>query len=992
MKIVKRDGRFEELCFDKIVTRIKKLSIDPHLEPIEKIDCDIVAQKVIQQIYDGISTMELDVIASDICIAMSIGSYQYGNLASRISVSNLQKSTPSTFSECVAILSDADIVNKRFADCVNKNKDFFDSKIVDTRDYLFDFFGLATLTKSYLSKRVDKIIERPQYMWMRVAVALHGDDLERAIETYDNLSLLNFTHATPTLFNAGMKHEQLSSCFLMDSSDSVDGIFKTMSDVAKISKHAGGIGLTVSRVRAKGSVIRGTNGKSDGILPMLKVYNEISRYINQAGKRNGSFAMFLETHHADIEEFLEMKKNTGDVNLRARDLFYGLWVSDLFMKRVEEDGDWYLMCPDECPGLVDAFSTEFEELYNSYVEKGLFRKKMKARHLWEAILVSQTETGLPYMCYKDAVNLKNNQSNLGTITSSNLCVAPETMILTSDGYFKICELENKDVEVWNGKKFSKTTVKKTGTNQELLKVKLSGFNELECTPYHKFYIETDLGIEKIEARDLIPGMKLMKPAKMPRPIMSPEILEKYKEFMVNEFFGMSEPIENNIKNMETLKKIRYDFNTLGYSPQIFYLRQKDLIQLVFSEKEADILTIPGDSIFQTAYDSYFDITVEEVEYTGRISDTYCFNEPERNMGIFNGILTGNCVEITLKHDKDEYAVCNIVSICLGNCVKNGGFDFNHLGEMSRLATRNLNKVIDLNFYPVPETKVSNTRHRPIAIGVQGLYDAFIKMGYAFTSKEAKVLNKQIFECIQYHALDESCRLAEHFGSYSSFDGSPSSKGIFQHNMWGLDESKLAYDWASLRKRVIQFGLRNSTVTALPPTASTASIMGNVSSFETVTSNIFTRTILSGNFPIINKYLVKDLEKLGLWNSSVKDAIISSNGSIQTIVGIPDDLKVLYKTTWETSQKDTIDMSADRGPFVDQSQSLNIFMANPTTAKLSSMHFYGWKRGLKSGSYYIRSQPISNAEQITVSQGDKPTEQEILACSIDNKEGCLMCEG
>lgn len=975
MKIVKRDGRVQELCFDKIVTRIKKLSIDPNLEPIEKIDCDIVAQKVIQQIYDGISTMELDVIASDICIAMSIDNYQYGLLASRISVSNLQKSTPSTFSKCVSILSDADIVNKRFVDYVNKNKDFLDSKIVDNRDYLFDFFGLATLTKSYLTKCVDKIIESPQYMWMRVAVALHGDDLKSVIETYDNLSLLNFTHATPTLFNAGMRHEQLSSCFLMDSSDSVDGIFKTMSDVAKISKHAGGIGLTVSRVRAKGSVIRGTNGKSDGILPMLKVYNEISRYINQAGKRNGSFAMFLETHHADIEEFLELKKNTGDVNLRARDLFYGLWVSDLFMKRVEEDGDWYLMCPDECPGLVDAFSTDFEELYNSYVEKGLFRKKMKARHLWEAILVSQTETGLPYMCYKDAVNLKNNQMNLGTITSSNLCVAPETMILTSDGYFNICELENKDVEVWNGEKFSKTTVKKTGTNQELLKVKLSHFNELECTPYHKFYIEEENGsVKKIEAKDLQKGMKLLKPEKMPRISYSVETFDHI--------------LKNNEENIKTLKYYKYMLNKIGLSSEIFTTKDSR-IQIMHKESESRNNPCKNRTVLP---DSYFDITVEEVEYTGRISDTYCFNEPERNMGIFNGILTGNCVEITLKHDKDEYAVCNIVSICLGNCVKNGVFDFKHLGEMSRLATRNLNKVIDINFYPVPETKVSNTRHRPIAIGVQGLYDSFIKLGYAFTSKEAKALNVKIFECIQYHALDESCKLAEQFGPYSSFIGSPSSKGIFQHNMWGVDESKLSYDWASLRKRVLEFGLRNSTVTALPPTASTASIMGNVSSFETVTSNIFTRTILSGNFPVINKYLVKDLEKLELWNSSVKDAIISANGSIQNIVGIPDDLKVLYKTTWETSQKDTIDMSADRGPFVDQSQSLNIFMANPTTAKLSSMHFYGWKRGLKSGMYYLRSQPISKAEQITVSQRDKPTEQDILACSIDNKEGCMMCEG
>lgn len=771
MKIIKRNGRIQELSFNKIVTRIKNLSLDDSLGHIQNIDCDIVAQKVIQQIYDGISTMELDVIASDICIAMSIDNYQYGLLASRISISNLHKSTPNTFSECVDILNKGDILNERFVRDVMKNKEFLDSKINSNNDYLFDFFGFATLTKSYLLKVADKIIERPQYLWMRVAVSLHGDDLEKVVETYENLSELNFIHATPTLFNAGTKREQLSSCFLVDvKGDSVDGIFETMGDVAKISKHAGGIGLTCSRVRAKNSIIRGTNGKSDGILPMLKVYNEISRYINQAGKRNGSFAMFLETHHADIEEFLELKKNTGDVNLRARDLFYGLWISDLFMKRVEEDGYWYLMCPDECPGLVDAYSTEFEELYNSYVEKGMYRKKMKARDLWEAILVSQTETGTPYMGYKDATNTKNNQSNLGTITSSNLCM-----------------------------------------------------------------------------------------------------------------------------------------------------------------------------------------------------------------------------EITLFHNKDEYAVCNISSICLGNCVKNGVFDFGHLAKMSKIATYNLNKVIDLNYYPTPECERSNTRHRPIAIGVQGLYDAFIKLRYAFTSNEAKALNKQIFECIQYNALEESCRLAECNGVYSSFQGSPASKGMFQHNLWGIDETKLNYDWPSLRKKVLQFGLRNSTLTALPPTASTSNIMQNVSSFETVTSNIFTRTVLSGNFPIINKYLVKELNDMGLWSTGVKDAIISSNGSIQGISSIPHNIKELYKTTWETSQKETINMSADRAPFIDQSQSLNIFMANPTTSKLSSMHFYGWKKGLKTGMYYLRSQPISTAEQITVTQQTTPTQEEILACSLENPEGCMMCE-
>jgi ribonucleotide reductase alpha subunit len=608
---------------------------------------------------------------------------------------------------------------------------------------------------------------------------------------------------------------------------------------------------------------------------------------------------FYEPWGADIEIFLEMKKNTGDVNLRARDLFYGLWIPDLFMKHVEEDKDWYLMCPDECPGLVEAYSIEFEELYYSYVERGMYRKKIKARDLWNSILVSQIETGMPYMCYKDAVNTKSNQSNIGTITSSNLCVAPETMILTSTGYHQIKNLKDQEVEVWNGEKFSKTTVRQTGVNQKLIKVNLTENSSLECTPYHKFYLEDGT---KIDAGILKSGMKLIR---------------------------------------TSLPKL------------------------------------------------YRNLTVISVEETGRISDTYCFNEPERNMGIFNGILTGNCVEIMLKHDSNEYAVCNIATISLGACVVNGVFDFELLGNLAKIATVNLNKVIDMNYYPTPETKLSNVSHRPIAVGVQGLYDSFIKLRIPFTSPEAKQLNKKIFECIQYHCLSASCELAKEHGPYSSFEGSPSSKGIFQHNMWGLSEENLNYDWKSLRAKVKEYGLRNSLVTALPPTASTANILGNTSSFETITSNIFTRTVMAGNFMIVNKYLVNDLIELDLWDTKLKDEIILANGSVQGIKRIPEHLRELYKTTWETSQKETINMSADRAPFIDHSQSLNIFMANPTAAKLSSAHFHGWKKGLKTGSYYIRGLPISTAEKITVSQ---EAQQESISCSIDNKDSCVMCEG
>ena len=1029
MKIQKRDGSFQDLSFDKVTRRISNLKNDKDLGEIKGIDTDIVAQKVIQQIYDGVSTQELDVIASKICASMSIDNYQYENLASRIAISNMQKSTPKTFLECVELLNKDDILNQIFVENVRKNSNEIEAMIDHKRDYLLDFFGFSTCFKGYLLKDLTRVLERPQYMWMRVAVALHDQDLEKIKETYDNLSKLNFVHATPTLFNAGTKKQQLSSCFLLSSHDSVHGIFKTMSDVAKISKHAGGIGLTCSGIRAKGSKIKGTNGTSDGILPMLKVYNEIGRYINQGGKRNGSFAMFLETHHPDIEEFLEMKKNTGDFNLRARDLFYGLWVSDLFMECVEKDTMWYLMCPDECPGLIDCYGEEYKKLYNKYVEEKKYKKTIKARELWNAILVSQTETGTPYICYKDSINEKNNQKNLGTITSSNLCVAPETMILTSKGYFPIASLENKQIKVWNGEKFSETVVQKTGDNQELVKVKLSDGSSVECTKYHKFYTNT---FQKLEAKDLKRGMKLLK-SKMPviekgddnfpHPYgHGASSVEKFdynrKEFTVplncdldTKLRWLEGIIDGGVNcnqidstNVNFLTDIKYMLNTMGCSPVISdgelkatygYNDRKDFIKVIkrlfslyLTKDDINTLQSIGFSPKRTVYNGISEepLTVEEVEYKGRISDTYCFNEPEKNMGVFNGILTGNCVEITLYHDPNEYAVCNISSLCLGNCVKDGEFDFEMLGKLASIAVTNLNKVIDKNYYPVPETEVSNSKHRPVALGVQGLYDAFIKLRIPFTSDAAKELNKKIFECIQYHALKTSCELAQVDGPYSSFEGSPSSKGIFQHNMWGLDESKLNYDWAELRKDVMKYGLRNSMLTALPPTASTSNIMGNVSSFETITSNIFTRTVLSGNFPIVNKYLVRDLVEKGIWNTRVKDQIIMANGSIQGIKEIPQDLKDLYRTTWETSQKETINMSADRSPFIDQSQSLNIFMEAPTIAKLSSMHFHGWKKGLKTGSYYIRSQPISTPEKISVTK-----QQEILACSIDNKEGCMMCE-
>lgn len=774
MKIVKRSGKSQNVSFDKISNRIKKLANDDSLGHIKGVDIDTVSQKVINQIYDGITSKEMDTLAAQICISMSISHPGYAILASRIATSNLQKSTSNTFSKAAGILHKGEVINNEFYKCVCKYKKELDSAIDDKRDYLFDYFAIKTLEKGYLLKLNDVIIERPQYMWMRVAIALHSDDLPSILESYEHLSLKHMTHASPTLFNAGTVKQQMSSCFILSTEDSLDGIYKTVADCARISKYAGGVGVCISNIRAKGSYIKGTNGKSDGVVPMLKVYNETARYINQGGKRLGSYAMYLEPHHADIEDFLELKKNTGDANLRARDLFYALWVCDLFMECVENDKDWYLMCPDECPGLSAVYGDEYKELYNKYVEEKKYRKVIKARDLWGKILVAQTETGTPYIVYKDAVNKKSNQKHLGPITSSNLCA-----------------------------------------------------------------------------------------------------------------------------------------------------------------------------------------------------------------------------EITLYNTPDSVAVCNIATIGLATFVEGDTYNFEKLGKVARLVTRNLNKVIDLNYYPIPETEKNNTEHRPIAVGVQGLYDTFMKLRYPFDSLEAKDLNKKIFECIQYNCILQSSDLAKESGSYSSYENSPISNGIFQHNMWEVDESTLVFDWEALRQKIKTDGVRNSLMTALPPTASTSQILGNVESFEVITSNLYMRRVLSGDYPIVNKYLVGDLIKLDLWCDDIKNKIIMNDGSVQNIKEIPVELKKLYKTTWETSQKVTISLSADRGPFIDHSQSLNIFMEAPTVSKLSSAHFFGWKAGLKTGSYYIRSRPISNAEKFSI-QADKqmilPKEEKIIACSLENPGACDMCSG
>ncbi|MDB9989983.1 ribonucleoside-diphosphate reductase subunit alpha [Flavobacteriales bacterium] len=750
MYVVKRDGRREAVKFDKITARIKKLcyGLNPLVAP-EK-----VAIKVIEGLFDGVTTSELDNLAAEVAATNTITHPDYALLASRIAVSNLHKNTKKSFSDTVTDLYEyidpktnekAPLISDEVYKIVQKNADVLDSTIIYDRDFRYDFFGFKTLERSYLLKLKGQVAERPQQMIMRVAVGIHKEDLDAAIETYNYMSEGWFTHATPTLFNSGTPKPQMSSCFLLATKeDSIPGIYDTLKQCAQISQSAGGIGLSIHDIRAMGSYIKGTNGTSNGIVPMLRVFNDTARYVDQGGgKRKGSFAIYVEPWHADIFDFLDLRKNHGKEEQRARDLFYALWTPDLFMKRVEENGDWTLMCPHECPGLSDTHGKNFEKLYKKYESEGKGRKTIKAQELWFKILESQIETGTPYMLYKDAANEKSNQKNLGTIKSSNLCT-------------------------------------------------------------------------------------------------------------------------------------------------------------------------------------------EIIEYTS----------------------------------PDEVAVCNLASIALPKFVVDGKFDFEKLFKVTYRVTRNLDKVIDANYYPIPEARNSNMRHRPIGIGVQGLADAFILMRQAFESEEAKQLNKDIFETIYYAALTASKDLAIEKGPYESYKGSPVSKGILQFDMWNVKPSD-RWEWDLLREEIQKNGVRNSLLLAPMPTASTAQILGNNECFEPYTSNIYTRRVLSGEFIIVNKHLLRDLVKLGIWDDRLKNKLMASNGSIQNIDEIPDNIKNLYKTAWEISQKVLLDMAADRGAFIDQSQSLNIFMENANFAKLTSMHFYGWKAGLKTGMYYLRTKSATDAIKFTL---------------------------
>lgn len=1472
MKIKKRNGKFEQLSVDKIINRLKKIKNDTTLGKLKTIDTDPIALKIVSSIYDGVTSSELDEEAARIAIGMT-ENIEYSTLASRIIISNLHKNTSICFSDTMESLNNnidkngnvVSLLSDKFIENVRKYKDQIDSYIVYERDYSFDYFGFKTMERTYLMKIDGKVIERPQHMYMRVAIQTNFDNIDNILKTYDYISQHYFTFASPTNFNSGSKQNNLSSCFLLHTNDSVDEIFKTISDVAKISKVGGGLGIHINNIRSKGSLIRGSNGVSDGIIPMLKVYNELSAYINQcftpdtwvysqkgpkqikditiddnlitidgsfkkineiikntvnkeilkikttnslfpvkvtkehelyllkdckksdytvikkglqngsikpdyysadkltlddlvgfpipmhvldndnndldyykfyglmlhlgekngneykitfkkhteslfikyylkkcnieywsgsnyytftetdsvtwtvkphlnmddsylhlpkdktlklieglmcngdifqhvskklviqtrylllrmgilttgyikddvyhlkktiknkdyfeyenmlwgkvsyihlmeysgdvydfniidnhnymtemglvhnSGKRKGSIAFYLSPEHPDILEFLNLRKNNGAESLRARNLFLAMWISDLFMKQVEKNGDWYLMDPDECPGLDDVYGDEFETLYWKYVEEKRYRKIIKAQEIWSKIIESQIETGTPYMLYKDPSNKKSNQKNIGTIKSSNLCVAPETMILTSTGYYKIKELEGQNIKIWNGQEFTETTVRKTGENQELIKVKLSNGTELECTPYHKFYIATGKRpsdypkIKKIEAKDLKKDMKLIKceypiikeglsdfPYPYEHGLFSADgtIVDKkdtifqcnYKaldgECYCGHHIKMYEKKDNdiptiyckanvgqgnprlslygekkklvkyistrlevlpeksnrldvrlpvelkpkftvpinynlNIKlkwleglcdgdgcvcksedltaiqicsiNREFLENTKFLLQTLGCDPKIVTMHD-ELVRLLPKNDGTNEL---GEYNCQTCYRLLLTswdtanlyklgfrpkrlnisgiypknntkrwIQVEEIIQTNRISDTFCFTEEKRGMGIFNGIITGQCAEVLLYSGKDEYATCNLLSVSLPKFIKYDQdnkpyYDFQELYETVKFTILPMNNVIDFNFYPVPETANGNFRNRPVGIGTQGFNDLCVRMRFPFESKEADQLNKEIWETMYYATLYGSMELAKQHGPYSTFKGSPLSEGKFQFDLWkeydNIDLNDYLsgrWDWETLRQDIIKHGVRNSTLLCQMPTATSALIMNNTESVECMDSCIYKRKTLSGEFTVFNKELVRDLTALGLWNKELKDTVIANNGSIQNIDTIPDNIKLLYKTVWEINMKTILNQAKSRGVFICQTQSTNCFFEIPTVKKLSSMHFYSWKLGLKTGMYYCRSKPKAASGQFTIdaslekkARKKKPTEEEILSCSIDNQDMCDLC--
>jgi len=1218
MRVTKRNGDIETVEFDKILKRIKTAGQEVGI----KINYTSLAMKVIDQLYDTISTTKIDELSAEQCASMASIHPDYNVLAGRIIISNHHKNTPDSFSSAMTQLYEytdkhglsSPLISDELLDIVNTHGPELDAACDYSRDYLIDYFGFKTLERAYLTRVNGKIIERPQHMWMRVAIGLHGTDMVRVLQTYHLMSQKYFTHATPTLFNAGTPRPQCSSCFLLSmESDSIEGIYNTLKDCALISKWAGGIGLHIHDVRASGSHIRGTNGSSNGIVPMLKVFNNTAKYVDQGGgKRNGSFAIYLEPWHADVELFLQMRKNHGDEELKARDLFYAIWMPDLFMERVKAGGTWTLMCPDECPGLSDVYGDEFKQLYEQYETDGKGRKTMNARDLWFQILDAQMETGTPYLVYKDASNKKSNQKNIGTIKSSNLCTevllysdeketavcfTGETQILTKEGYRRIDDCDGKEVlsyfnndsELKETQEFTKASLINNG-EKKIYELECYGRKKIKVTENHLFAViekrNYDTKINTYKWKKLIELNKddrIAFPKTNPLPNHNNKIFKNIDEnyltvgwlvgdgwqckktktsdkliygacFGPNEIYARDRVITKltSILGMEKLdsracanplslcteqggphfgrdasERLRRsrlmpyghltlghpkpewrlnewldnaEFEKFGYNNRTteYYTDKKTGVFSWVSSKTQFIKNIQ-DNFGLMPHTAHYKVIPDKIKIAnpcqkasflsglfsadGNVfitnkNDRVRFNinlassskpllDDVQNMlkefGIESLIIFGdvknrpnkqgkisienkdsvtnfyNYINFVLckeKQDTLEYGMktikkkemftgftkiksvnyvgiekvydlnvpnthnfiaegfvvhnCNLASIALPAFIEpdNNTFNYEKLHEIAKVVTYNLNKVIDMNYYPTEKTRRSNMRHRPVGIGIQGLADTFMVLNFPFDSDEAKKINRDIFETIYHAALEQSCELAMIDGPYETFPGSPASQGILQFDMWNMDPGSSRYDWTSLKQQIMTHGIRNSTLLAPMPTASTSQILGYNECIEPITSNIYSRRTIAGEFIMANKYLMADLLKIDMWNEKIKNNIIANNGSIQHIDVIPEDIRMKYRTVWEIPMKSLIDMAAERGAYICQSQSLNLWLEDPNYNMLTSMHFYGWKKGLKTGIYYLRRRGAHKAQQFTIEAEKKQDNNNIM--DDDDDGGCLMC--
>jgi ribonucleoside-diphosphate reductase alpha chain len=1054
----------------------------------------------------------LDELATEITADMTGMVPDYAILSGRIAASNIRKITPDEFSEAMDRLYNfhaiegkhTPMVSKEVYELSQKHKEVFNKMIDFERDDNFTIHAIQTLKKSYLLKCGKVIIENPQFMWLRVSLGIHGNDLENVKKMYDAMSTFQYIHSSPTLFNSGTPTPQMASCFLIDMvDDSIEGIYDTLKECALISKSAGGVGINVHKIRSNDSYICGTNGVSSGIVKMLQLYDKTFEYVNQGGKRKGSCAVYLSPDHADFMDFMKIREPGGSEEMRARGLFTAAWLPDLFMKRVENNEMWSFFDPNTARGLSTVYDEddngEYTKLYTELEKNGKAMGKVPAVDVWYAILESQTKTGTPYLLSKDQSNRMSNQKNIGVIKSSNLCVAPETMILTDAGYQPIALLQDQDVTVWNGFEWSQTTVRKTGENQKLIKVVLSNGSEIECTEYHKFYVETGSRPaqyskpKKFDAKDLTIGMKLIKfdlpgvenmenglsdfPYAYTSGFYSGDGVEQKTSYGPHEFFpritlycekkdliphlefrtssfketaagtinlylyhdipkkftvpsnhsnksklewfaglcdsdgtvarnGSNESIQIGSIHKSFLVETMLMLQTLGVHSKVTNSHDggetllpdgkggkklyncKPIYRLLVNSNATKKLLDLGFTTHRLRFsnktpqrDANRFITVQAIVDEERYDDTFCFTEPKRNMGMFNGILAGNCAEILEVSTPEETAVCNLASINLSKVVNNGKVDFNALADTASNVVYNLNKVIDGSYYPTEKSQRSNVRHRPLGLGVSGFQDMFFKLQIAFDSDEAKIVNKRVFEAIYYGAVKKSVELAKEHGYYETFPGSPASQGIFNFDMYDVKpDPYLGFDWESLREDMMNFGLRNSLLVALMPTASSATIMNVKECFEAQTSNIYTRNVLSGEFIVSNQYLARDLEAINMWNKSTVNQIIADDGSVQNLSTDEnkerlEEIKKIYKTVWEQSMKTVIDMAADRQAFVDQSQSMNLHLSDPDYGTLSSMYFYAWKKGLKTLCYYLRMHAKSDAMKFTV----------------DDDEICVSCQ-